>query len=359
MQDLSKEDLEKAEGIGFPIVFIVLLLIFGSVAAALLPLSLGFIAVAITGAIVYFLSQAIQMSIFVTNISSMLGIGVAVDYSLFVLARYREEIKEGSSEDEARRVAMRTSGLAVAFSGVTVIIALAGLFLIDSKTAHSMAIGAIVVVGVAVLAAVTLLPALIATLGHRAYEPGKVIGKIVAKLTPKPKPEAVPFWTRWTNRLMNRPVLYATGATLLMLVIAWPAISMKLGTGAIAQLPPSFETAQGNALAARPPADGGGGPGAGGPVQIVVDYGGKPVDAAQVAEVRRGRGPASQRGRGWRRPARHLERRKPGADRGDVGEQPGGRRDVRPGAADPGPGRAGRGAFGRDPQRRRCRGAGP
>ena len=95
MQDLSKEDLEKAEGIGFPIVFIVLLLIFGSVAAALLPLSLGFIAVAITGAIVFFLSQAIQMSIFVTNISSMLGIGVAVDYSLFVLSRYREEIKAG------------------------------------------------------------------------------------------------------------------------------------------------------------------------------------------------------------------------------------------------------------------------
>ena len=102
---------------------------------------------AITGAIVYFLSQAIQMSIFVTNIASMLGIGVAVDYSLFVLARYREEIKAGDPEDEARTVAMRTSGLAVAFSGVTVIIALAGLFLIDSKIVRSMAIGAIVVVG--------------------------------------------------------------------------------------------------------------------------------------------------------------------------------------------------------------------
>jgi RND superfamily putative drug exporter len=279
MQDLSKEDLAKAEGVGFPIVFIVLLLIFGSVAAALLPLSLGFIAVAITGAIVYFLSQAIQMSIFVTNISSMLGIGVAVDYSLFVLSRYREEIKSGSTEDEARRVAMRTSGLAVAFSGVTVIIALAGLFLIDSKTAHSMAIGAIVVVGVAVLGAVTLLPALIGALGHRAYEPGKVIGKVVAKLTPKPKPEAVPFWTRWTNRLMNRPWFYATLATALMLLIAFPALSMKLGTGAITQLPKDFETAKGNQLAAQAA-----GPGAGGPVQIVADYGNKPVDDAQVQQ---------------------------------------------------------------------------
>ena len=109
------------------------------------------------------------MSIFVTNIASMLGIGVAVDYSLFVLARYREEIAGGRDADEARATAMRTSGIAVAFSGVTVIVSLAGLFLIDSKTMRSMAIGAIVVVAIAVLAAVTLLPALIALLGRRAY----------------------------------------------------------------------------------------------------------------------------------------------------------------------------------------------
>ncbi len=277
MQDLSKTDLEKAEFVGFPIVFIVLLLIFGSVAAALLPLSLGFIAVAVTGAIVFWLSQAVEMSIFVTNIASMLGIGVAVDYSLFILARYKEEIGQGASEDEARRSAMRTSGLAVGFSGMTVIIALAGLFLIDSKTMHSMAIGAIVVVFVAILGAVTLLPALIKTLGHRAYEPGKVVGKVVAKLSRKPKEGAAPFWTRWTNRLMNRPVLYATGATLLMLLIALPALSLKWGTGATAQLPSNFETAKGIQLAAKAA-----GPGAGGPVQVVADFGNGAVNLQQV-----------------------------------------------------------------------------
>jgi uncharacterized membrane protein YdfJ with MMPL/SSD domain len=277
MQDLSKEDLEKAELVGFPIVFIVLLLIFGSVAAALLPLSLGFVAVAITGAVIFFLSQALEMSIFVTNMASMLGIGVAVDYSLFVLSRYREEIRQGASEDEARQVAMRTSGLAVAFSGVTVIIALAGLFLIDSKTMHSMAVGAIVVVAIAILAAVTLLPALIKTLGHRAYEPGKVIGKVVAKISRPPREGVAPFWTRWTNRLMDRPVLYATAATVIMLVIAIPALSLKWGTGATAQLPSDFETAQGIQLAAKAA-----GPGAGGPVQVVADFGRNQVDAAQI-----------------------------------------------------------------------------
>ena len=95
MQDVSKKDLEKAEFVGFPIVFIVLLAVFGSLAAALLPFSLGVAAVVLTGAVVYFLSQALQMSIFVTNIASMLGIGVAVDYSLFILSRYREELHGG------------------------------------------------------------------------------------------------------------------------------------------------------------------------------------------------------------------------------------------------------------------------
>ena len=95
IQQLSKEDLEQAEVIGLPIVLIVLLVVFGSLAAAALPLALGVAAVVVTGAIVFFLSQVYGMSIFVTNIASMLGIGVAVDYSLFILARYREELKDG------------------------------------------------------------------------------------------------------------------------------------------------------------------------------------------------------------------------------------------------------------------------
>jgi hypothetical protein len=102
MQDVSKTDLEKAEFAGFPVVFIILLAVFGSLAAALLPFSLGVTAVVLTGAAVYFLSQMLQMSIFVTNIASMLGIGVAVDYSLFILSRYREELHNGSDPETAR-----------------------------------------------------------------------------------------------------------------------------------------------------------------------------------------------------------------------------------------------------------------
>jgi RND superfamily putative drug exporter len=281
LQDVSKTDLEKAEGAGFPIVFIVLLAVFGSIAAALLPLSLGFVAVILTGAVVFFLSQAMEMSIFVTNMASLLGIGVAVDYSLFILARYREELHKGASPDEARATAMRTSGLAVAFSGVTVLISLAGLFLIDSKTMRSMAVGAMVVVAIAVLGATTLLPALIARFGDRLSERGKIMNWVGAKLAPlrrAPDPNRAPFWTRWTNRLMDRPALYAIAATVVMLVIAIPALSLKWGTGAVDQLPKDQETVVGGQLAAQKL-----GPGAGGPVQVVLDFGSKPVDSGAVS----------------------------------------------------------------------------
>ena len=102
MQDLSKEDLAKAESAGFPVVLLILLAVFGSFAAAMLPLALGVGSVLVTGALIFGLSQAMEMSVFVTNMASMIGIGVAVDYSLFVVARYREEVAAGRSPEEAR-----------------------------------------------------------------------------------------------------------------------------------------------------------------------------------------------------------------------------------------------------------------
>lgn len=275
IQELSKEDLEQAEAFGLPIVLIILLVVFGSLAAAALPLALGVASVVVTGAIIFFLSQVYGMSTFVTNMASMLGIGVAVDYSLFILARYREELAEGRSAEDARAVALRTSGMAVAFSGVTVIVALAGLFLIDATVVRSMAVGAIVVVSIAVLAAVTLLPALIAALGHRVSEPGKIVGR----LRRKPKPKTGPgFWERWTALLMRHPLPFALAATAIMLAIASPALVMKENTAAVAMFPKDFETRVGFDLAAQQL----GGPGSLGMVEMVADFGG-PVDDAALS----------------------------------------------------------------------------
>ena len=115
----------------------------------------------------FFLSQEVEMSIFVSNIASLIGIGVAVDYSLFVLARYREEVAGGRDPDSARIRAMSTSGVAVVFSGVAVVISLAGLLLVRNTALRSMAAGAMIVVALAVAVAVLLMPLLIRMLGRR------------------------------------------------------------------------------------------------------------------------------------------------------------------------------------------------
>ena len=178
MQELSKEDLAKAEAGGFPIVALILLVVFGSLAAAALPLTLGFVSVMVTGALIYFISLQMTTSVFVTNMASMIGIGVAVDYSLFILARYREERRDGRDCDEARSEALATSGLAVAFSGLAVIVSLAGLWMVDNQALRSMALGAMTVVAVSILTATTLLPALIAMLGDRVM-PGGIVARVL------------------------------------------------------------------------------------------------------------------------------------------------------------------------------------
>jgi uncharacterized membrane protein YdfJ with MMPL/SSD domain len=263
MQELQQEDLAKAEAAGFPAILIVLLVVFGSVLAALLPVGLGIAAVVATGAAVYFLALATTMSVFVTNVASMLGIGVAVDYSLFLLSRYREEVHRGGDRAQALDVAMRTSGATVVFSGVTVLVSMAGLFLLNSTVMRSLAIGAMVVVAIAVLGAVTLLPALIAVLGRRADEPGRVVSATgaLARRVHRPRGD---FWARWTARVMRRPWLSAALAAAILLVLAIPALSLDYGNGALRMFPADHETRRGAELAAQVA-----GPGAASPVLIV------------------------------------------------------------------------------------------
>ena len=277
LQELAQEDLEAAESTGFPIVLLILLVVFGSLAAAALPLLLALASVGLTGAIVFFLSQATDMSVFVTNVASMIGIGVAVDYSLFVLARYREEIRRGAAPEAARRLSLRTSGLAVVFSGVTVMVSLAGLYLVDSTTIRSMAIGAIIVVAVSVLAAVTLLPVLMSLFGRRVYARGRIAltAQLVvravrsrARRRGSTRPDAVAsrtgFWERWTARVTRRPWTAALASAGVLLVLAIPALSLEFGDGALRQFPEGNPTRTGAELAAAKQ-----GAGAAGPTQVV------------------------------------------------------------------------------------------
>jgi uncharacterized membrane protein YdfJ with MMPL/SSD domain len=285
MQEISKEDLAKAEGTGFPIVAIILLVVFGSLAAAALPLALGFVSVLVTGALIYFISLEMTTSVFVTNMASMIGIGVAVDYSLFILARYREEREAGHDKAEARALSLSTSGLAVTFSGIAVIISLAGLWMVDNQALRSMALGAMTVVAVSILTATTLLPALIAMLGDRVL-PGGVVGRVERffqrRFYRRRTPEQAAagknrFWRGWTERVMAHPWTAIVGVSAVLLFLASPLLSLETGTEALAQFPKDSDVRVGNEIASD---ELGGGTD---PVQIVASFDGGNVDKAAVA----------------------------------------------------------------------------
>ncbi|MFL5844479.1 MAG: MMPL family transporter [Solirubrobacteraceae bacterium] len=250
MLDLTKVDLHHAEALALPVVAVILLAIFGSLIAALLPLALGLGAVTVTGATIYLLSTVTAMNAFVTNVTLMIGLGVAVDYALFVVVRYREELRSGAPPDAARRAAMRTSGAAVTWSGVAVIVALAGLLVIDTPAIRSMAVGAIVVVAVAVLACVSLLPALLTLAGRR-------VG-----LGPQPRPAA---FARMADAVLARPRRSLAAALLILAALAAPALGLRTGDGALRQLPDGNETRVGFEAAATVT-----GPGRGAPLKILV-----------------------------------------------------------------------------------------
>jgi RND superfamily putative drug exporter len=285
MQELSKKDLSQAEAGGFPIVALILLVIFGSLAAAALPLTLGFVSVIVTGALIYFISLQMNTSVFVTNMASMIGIGVAVDYSLFILARYREERAAGRSPGDARAEALSTSGLAVTFSGLAVIVSLAGLWMVDNQALRSMALGAMTVVAVSILAATTLLPALIAMLGDRVL-PGGIVARVLTFFRrrvfrrPERAAGAEPaFWGRWTANVMARPWTAVIGISAVLLFLAIPVLSLTTGTQALTQFPKGSDVRTGNELASEQL---GGGTD---PVQIVASFDSNGARAERRAAV--------------------------------------------------------------------------
>jgi heme transporter len=258
----TKHDIAKAEQWNFPIILIVLLAVFGSLAAAAIPLALGIVTVAITMGLVYLLSNYTTMSVFVTSTVSMFGIALAVDYSLFILMRFREELRAGRQPQEAVDAAMATSGLAVALSGMTVVASLTGIYLINTPALASMATGAILAVAVAMLTSTTMTPAVLATFGRSA-------AKRSAALHWSRRPETTQsrFWSQWIGSVMRRPWAAAVAASTVLIVMAVPALSMVLGNSLLRQFSSTHEIRAGVSAAAEAL-----GPGALGPVQVLVTF---------------------------------------------------------------------------------------
>ncbi len=258
----TKHDIAQAEQWNLPIVLIVLLAVFGSLAAAAMPLVLGICTVAVTMGLVYLLSIYTQMSVFVTSTVSMFGIALAIDYSLFILMRFREELRAGRAPEQAADAAMATSGLAVVLSGLTVIASVTGIYLINTPVLVSMATGAILAVAVAVLTSTTLTPAVLATFGRAAAKRSWLL-----HWSRRPETTQSRFWTRWTGWVMRRPWVSALGATVLLLALAAPAFSMVLGNSMQRQFDPTHEIRGGVNAAADAL-----GPGALGPVRVLVNF---------------------------------------------------------------------------------------
>lgn len=261
-QTSTKHDIAAAERWNLPIVLIVLVAVFGSLAAAAIPLALGICTVVVTMGAVYLLSTVTTMSVFVTSTVSMFGIALAIDYSLFILMRFREELRAGRDPDQAADAAMATSGLAVVLSGLTVIASLTGIYLIGTPVLRSMATGAILAVAFAVLTSATLIPAVLSTFGRAAARRSRLL-----QWSRRPESTQSRFWRRWVGMVMRRPWVSALAAAAFLLVLAAPSAGMVLGNSMQRQFPSSHEIRGGVAAAAEAL-----GPGALGPIRILVSF---------------------------------------------------------------------------------------
>ncbi|WP_062899532.1 MMPL family transporter [Mycobacterium avium] len=258
----TKHDIAAAEKWNLPVILIVLLAVFGSLAAAAIPLALGICTVVVTMGLVYLLSAYTTMSVFVTSTVSMFGIALAVDYSLFILMRFREELRSGRQPREAVDAAMATSGLAVVLSGMTVIASLTGIYVINTPALKSMATGAILAVAVAMLTSTTLTPAALATFGRAAAKRSALL-----HWSRRPESTQSKFWNRWIGWVMRRPWMSALAASLVLLVMAAPAASMVLGNSLLRQFDSSHEIRAGVGAAAQAL-----GPGALGPIRVLINF---------------------------------------------------------------------------------------
>ncbi|WP_406813120.1 MMPL family transporter [Mycobacterium sp. M23085] len=258
----TKHDIAAAEKWNLPVILIVLLAVFGSLAAAAIPLALGICTVVVTMGLVYLLSAYTTMSVFVTSTVSMFGIALAVDYSLFILMRFREELRTGRQPREAVDAAMATSGLAVVLSGMTVIASLTGIYVINTPALKSMATGAILAVAVAMLTSTTLTPAALATFGRAAAKRSGFL-----HWSRRPESTQSRFWNRWIGWVMRRPWMSALAASLVLLAMAAPAASMVLGNSLLRQFDSSHEIRAGVGAAAQAL-----GPGALGPIRVLINF---------------------------------------------------------------------------------------
>ena len=312
-------EMPASEIYGLLAAMIILVLAFGSVLAMGLPIGTALIGLGVGSSLAIILSHVVPMPDFTTSLVAMIGLGVGIDYALFIVTRYREGLAEGLTVEEAVVDAVDTSGRAVIFAGITVIISLLGLFVMGLAFARGLAIGAVVGVLIMMLASITLLPSLLAMVKHRIGVTtwaalialvAFIVSALLAVITETPvialigvvavlvitalsfaikpmrghiphrtpKAKELTFWYRWSRFIQRRPWTAALSATAILLVLAAPLASIRLGFGDNGNAPESTTVRRAYDMLAE-----GFGPGFNGPLFITVQG-----DAAKTPEALQG-----------------------------------------------------------------------
>ena len=233
---IAEEDLRTGETIGIGVALVVLVLVFGTVASGVIPIILAVVAIAIAMGLAALVGQFFDLSFFITNMITMIGLAVGIDYSLFIVSRYREERKEGFEKVEAIGRAGATASRAVLFSGLTVVLALIGMLILPNTLFRSLGLGAILVVIAAVAASMTLLPAVLSLLGDRIdWLRVRRRGAHEAKSK---------LWDRVTKLVMGRPVISLVVSAGILLIAASSFMSIETGLAGVSTLPEETDSAR-------------------------------------------------------------------------------------------------------------------
>jgi putative drug exporter of the RND superfamily len=260
---IAEQDLRKGEMVGIVAALVILVVVFGAVAAAAVPIVLAITAIVVALGLVSLLGLAFDLSFFITNMVTMIGLAVGIDYSLFIVSRYREERAHGRDKLAAIAAAGGTANRAVFFSGMTVVLALAGMLLNPTTIFRSIGAGAIAVVLVAVAASLTLLPALLAVMGDKV---NALRVPVLFRRRQQDPERTHGFWAQLARRVMARPVASLLVAGGILVIAALPLVGIKTGFSGIGTYPDDLPSKQAFTVLSR---DFSGGLTS--PAQIVVD----------------------------------------------------------------------------------------
>jgi RND superfamily putative drug exporter len=233
----NKEAMIKSELISWPVTLIILVLAFGSLVAAGLPLMLTILGLVAAAGSLYLGTQFVDISIWAMNFALMFALALGIDYALFIVYRFRGALTDAAGPTEAIETTMDTAGKAVLFSGLTVLISLSAVMLVPSPAFRSMSAGIMLAVAFVLLASLTLLPAVLAKLGPK-------INRLSLPWVHEGEHRS-PFWGRWAERLWKRPLLYGVPALLVLVLLSIPVFSLDTGMPSIKVVPEQDSSRQG------------------------------------------------------------------------------------------------------------------